>query len=312
LSRASADCSGSFVTVVSSCRTLARNKQHTGRLDFTAPAFGNVGGAGPFPPWTRAAMYGEMAPDGGVDPDFAAFSATQRHQRFASRKRFASANRGEIFMKTRMIAVLVAAALGAACTTDPYTGQQKMSNTAGGALLGAAAGAGLGLLAGGNDRRNALIGAGVGALAGGAVGAYMDNQEAQLRAQLQGTGVSVTREGNRIILNMPSNITFPTDQDAVLPAFYPTLNSVALVLRKYNQTLIDVNGHTDSTGSEQYNLDLSRRRAQSVASYLSAQGVDGRRFAINGFGKSDPIASNATEAGRAQNRRVEIYLTPIT
>ena len=216
-------------------------------------------------------------------------------------------------MKTRMVAALAAASLVAACTTtDPYTGEQKMSNTAGGALLGAAAGAGVGLLAGGNDRRNALIGAGIGALAGGAVGSYMDNQEAQLRAELQGTGVSVTREGNRIILNMPSNVTFPTDQDAVLPAFYPTLNAVALVMKKYNRTLIDVNGHTDSTGGDQYNLDLSRRRASSVAGYLQAQGVDGRRFAINGFGKSDPIASNATEDGRAQNRRVEIYLTPIT
>jgi outer membrane protein OmpA-like peptidoglycan-associated protein len=216
-------------------------------------------------------------------------------------------------MKTRTIAVLAATALVTACTTtDPYTGQPKMSNTAGGALIGAAAGAGLGLLAGGNDGRNALIGAGVGALAGGAVGSYMDNQEAQLRAQLRGTGVSVTRDGNRIILNMPSNVTFPTDQDSVMQSFYPTLNSVALVLKKYNKTLIDVNGHTDSTGSDQYNLDLSRRRAQSVASYLSAQGVDGRRFAVNGFGESDPIASNATEAGRAQNRRVEIYLTPVT
>jgi outer membrane protein OmpA-like peptidoglycan-associated protein len=213
----------------------------------------------------------------------------------------------------KIVAALVAASRAAACTTtDPYTGQPKLSNTAGGALLGAAAGAGVGLLAGGNDRRNALIGAGIGALAGGAVGAYMDNQEAQLRAELQGTGVSVTREGNRIILNMPSNVTFPTDQDSVLPAFYPTLNAVALVMRKYNRTLIDVDGYTDSTGSDEYNLDLSRRRAQSVTSYLVAQGVDGRRFAVNCFGKSDPIASNATEQGRAQNRRVEIYLTPIT
>lgn len=216
-------------------------------------------------------------------------------------------------MRMKIVAALVAASLAAACTTtDPYTGQPKLSNTAGGALLGAAAGAGVGLLAGGNDRRNALIGAGIGALAGGAVGVYMDNQEAQLRAELQGTGVSVTREGNRIILNMPSNVTFPTDQDSVLPAFYPTLNAVALVMRKYNRTLIDVDGYTDSTGSDEYNLDLSRRRAQSVTSYLVAQGVDGRRFAVNGFGKSDPIASNATEQGRAQNRRVEIYLTPIT
>jgi outer membrane protein OmpA-like peptidoglycan-associated protein len=215
-------------------------------------------------------------------------------------------------MKARMIAAIVAGLFLCACTTDPYTGQQKLSNTAGGAMLGAAAGAGLGLLAGGNDRRNALVGAGIGALAGGAVGAYMDNQEAELRAQLRGTGVSVTRDGNRIILNMPSNITFQTDQDAIMPGFYPTLNSVALVLKKFNRTLVDVDGYTDSTGGDSYNLALSQRRAQSVASYLEAQDIDGRRFAIQGFGKADPVATNATEAGRAQNRRVEIFLTPLT
>ncbi|HVW57002.1 MAG TPA: OmpA family protein [Rhizobiaceae bacterium] len=215
-------------------------------------------------------------------------------------------------MKIRMVVAIMAGVFLGACTTDPYTGQQKLSNTAGGAMLGAAAGAGLGLLAGGNDRRNALIGAGIGALAGGAAGAYMDNQEAELRAQLRGTGVSVTREGNRIILNMPSNITFQTDQDAIMQGFYPTLNSVALVLHKFNRTLVDVDGYTDSTGSDSYNLALSQRRAQSVASYLQAQGIDGRRFAIQGFGKANPVATNATEAGRAQNRRVEIFLTPIT
>jgi outer membrane protein OmpA-like peptidoglycan-associated protein len=212
----------------------------------------------------------------------------------------------------KMLIGAAAAMLVAGCTTDPYTGQQKLSNTAGGAALGALAGAGLGVLAGGDDRRNALIGAGIGALAGGAVGAYMDQQEAELRAQLQGTGVSVTRMGDRIVLNMPSNVTFATDQDQVIAAFYPTLNAVALVLQKYNRTIFDVNGHTDSTGGEQYNYDLSQRRAGSVAQYLSAQGVDGRRFAVNGFGPSQPVASNGTPEGRAQNRRVEIYLVPIT
>jgi outer membrane protein OmpA-like peptidoglycan-associated protein len=212
----------------------------------------------------------------------------------------------------KMLIGAAAAVLVAGCTTDPYTGQQKLSNTAGGAALGALAGAGLGVLAGGDDRRNALIGAGIGALAGGAVGVYMDQQEAELRAQLQGTGVSVTRMGDRIVLNMPSNVTFATDQDQVIAAFYPTLNAVALVLQKYNRTIVDVNGHTDSTGGEQYNYDLSQRRASSVAQYLSAQGVDGRRFAVNGFGPSQPVASNATPEGRAQNRRVEIYLVPIT
>lgn len=216
-------------------------------------------------------------------------------------------------MKVKMIAAATVAALAlGACTTDPYTGQQKLSNTAGGAALGALAGAGLGTLAGGDDRRNALIGAGIGALAGGAIGGYMDQQEAQLRAQLQGTGVSVTRQGDYIILNMPSNITFATDQDSIQPGFYGTLNSVAIVLQKYNRTIVDVYGHTDSSGDDNYNLNLSQRRAMSVANYLGAQGVDSRRFSILGLGESQPIASNATPEGRAQNRRVEIRLAPIT
>ena len=161
-------------------------------------------------------------------------------------------------MKTKIIAAVAATALLAACTTDPYTGQQKVSNTAGGAAIGAGLGALAGIaLGGGNDRRNALIGAGVGALAGGAIGNYMDRQEAELRAQLQGTGVSVTRNGNQIILNMPSNITFATDQDQVISSFYPTLNSVALVIKKFNQTIVDIYRHTDSTGSDQHNQDLS-------------------------------------------------------
>jgi outer membrane protein OmpA-like peptidoglycan-associated protein len=139
----------------------------------------------------------------------------------------------------------------------------------------------------------------------------MDHQEAELRAQLQGTGVSVTRQGDYIVLNMPSNITFQTDEASIQPGFYSTLNSVALVLRKFNKTLVDVYGHTDSTGDDQYNLDLSQQRASSVANYLGAQGVDPRRFAVIGLGETQPIASNATAAGRAQNRRVEIRLSPL-
>jgi outer membrane protein OmpA-like peptidoglycan-associated protein len=216
-------------------------------------------------------------------------------------------------MKTKITAAVAAAALLAACTTDPYTGQQKVSNTAGGAAIGAGLGALAGIaLGGGNDRRNALIGAGIGALTGGAIGNYMDRQEAELRAQLQGTGVSVTRNGDQIILNMPSNITFATDQDQVISGFYPTLNAVGLVLKKFNQTIVDVYGHTDSTGNDQYNFGLSERRAMSVANYLYGQGVDGRRFAVEGFGETRPIASNATPEGRAANRRVEIQLSPLS
>lgn len=214
-------------------------------------------------------------------------------------------------MYKKTIFAIALVGFAAACTTDPYTGQQKISNTAGGATLGALAGAGVGMLAGGNDTRNALLGAGIGALAGGAIGGYMDQQEAELRAQLQGTGVSVTRQGDDLILNMPSNITFQTDQADIQSGFYPTLNSVALVLKKFNKTLVDVYGHTDSTGNDQYNMDLSQRRAASVANYLGAQGVDTRRFAVIGEGETQPIASNATAEGRAQNRRVEIRLSPL-
>ncbi|WLR92653.1 OmpA family protein [Shinella zoogloeoides] len=218
-----------------------------------------------------------------------------------------------MYKKVALVA-LAATYLSACTTTDPYTGEQKVSNTAGGAAIGAGMGAVAGLLIGNNpvQRRNAaLIGAGVGALAGGAIGNYMDTQESELRAQLQGTGVSVTRMGDRIILNMPSNVTFATDQDQVIPPFYPTLDSVALVLRKFEKTLIDVDGHTDSVGNAGYNQDLSERRANSVANYLASRGVDPRRMSAMGYGLERPIASNASESGRAQNRRVEIAISPL-
>ena len=134
----------------------------------------------------------------------------------------------------------------------------------------------------------------------------------QLRDQLRGTGVSVTRVGDRIILNMPSNITFPTDQSSILPAFYPTLNSVALVLKEYDKSIVNVYGHTDSQGSDGYNFTLSQQRASSVSQLLASQGVDPRRLNTQGFGESQPVASNDTESGRAQNRRVEIAISPLT
>ena len=214
-------------------------------------------------------------------------------------------------IKKFAVVAFAATYLSACTTTDPYTGQQKVSNTAGGAAIGAGLGALTGLAVGG-DGRGALIGAAVGGLAGGAIGNYMDQQEAELRAQLQGTGVSVTRMGDRIVLNMPSNVTFATDQDQVIPPFYPTLDSVAIVLNKFNRTLIDVNGHTDSTGSLAHNQGLSERRAASVANYLGSRGVDQRRISTLGFGPSQPIASNATPEGRAQNRRVEVLIAPIS
>lgn len=207
---------------------------------------------------------------------------------------------------------LVASLMLAGCqTTNPYTGQQQTSNTAKGAGIGAAAGAVIGALAGGS-RKSALIGAGIGALAGGATGKYMDDQEAKLRAQLQGTGVSVTRSGDNLILNMPGNVTFATNQSDVNANFYPVLNSVALVLKEYEKTMIDIVGHTDSTGSMQLNMQLSQARAASVGAYLQSQGVQAVRIATQGMGPQYPIASNDTPEGRAQNRRVELILRPVT
>src|SRR5690606_8154181 len=217
--------------------------------------------------------------------------------------------------RTAILAVSISAFVLAGCTTNPYTGQSQISNTAGGALLGGAGGgiggALIGTAVGGDPRIGALIGAGVGALAGGAIGNSMDQQEAELRAQLQGTGVSVTRQGNNIVLNMPSNITFATNQSDVSPQFMNTLRSVALVLQEYDSTLVDIIGHTDNVGSASYNLTLSQNRATSVARVLQQNGVDSRRFFVEGRGLTQPIASNDTEAGRSQNRRVEIRIVPI-
>jgi len=219
-------------------------------------------------------------------------------------------------MNRSIIAMGATALLLAACSTDPYTGEQKISNTAigagAGALIGTATGALIGKTTSASTRKSMLIGAGIGALAGGGVGLYMDNQEAKLRARLEGTGVSVTRQGDNIILNMPSNITFDTDRADVRPGFYEVLNSVAIVLKEFNQTLVDVNGHTDSDGSEAYNMELSQRRASAVADYLIAQQLNPQRFAVEGFGESEPVASNASAAGKSQNRRVEIEIVPLT
>lgn len=219
-------------------------------------------------------------------------------------------------MKSKILVAALAALSLSACTSiNPFTGNTQLSNTAGGTLVGAGGGAVAGAIVGaatGNDPRvGALIGAGIGGLTGAAVGSYMDQQEAELRAQLQGTGVSVTRVGQQIILNMPSNITFDVDSARIQPQFNETLVSVGLVLKKFNKTVVDVYGHTDSSGSDSYNQDLSQRRAVAVATILANQGVDQRRFFIEGRGESDPIASNAAESGRAQNRRVEIQLSPI-
>ena len=219
--------------------------------------------------------------------------------------------------KLAFVAIAATLAVTACETTDPYTGQPKMSDTSKGALIGAGAGAALGALTntshGNQARNNALIGAGIGALVGAGIGNYMDRQQAELAAELRGTGVSITKlPGNQILLNMPSNVTFPTDGDQVNSSFYPVLTSVSKVLAKYNQTLIDVRGHTDNVGAADYNQALSERRANGVANYLISHGIDGRRLLVTGYGETQPIASNATPDGRAQNRRVEIQISPYT
>jgi outer membrane protein OmpA-like peptidoglycan-associated protein len=212
----------------------------------------------------------------------------------------------------RALALIASAIALTACATDPNTGQTIYGNTARGAGLGALAGAAAGVLAGGNDGRNAAIGAAVGAIAGAGVGVYMDKQEAELRRQTAGTGIGVVRNGDQIELQMPADVTFPTNQATIQSQFYPALNDVATTLVNYPSTSVDIVGHADSDGSETYNQDLSERRAASVKNYLAGRGVQSVRMLSQGMGESQPIASNATAEGKAKNRRVQIILTPVT
>jgi len=220
-----------------------------------------------------------------------------------------------MLVRTTLLVLAAAFTFSGCETTDAYTGQKKVNNTSKGAGIGALAGAVLGAATGDNSkdrRKRALIGAGVGALTGAGVGAYMDKQESRLRAQLQGTGVSVTRNGNDLTLNMPGNITFRTASADLNSGFFSVLDSVALVLKEYDKTLIDVEGHTDSDGSDAYNQQLSLNRANSVGTYLQSHGVNGQRIVTFGAGEARPIASNSTPDGKQHNRRVELKLQPIT
>lgn len=212
------------------------------------------------------------------------------------------------------LALLCTTVLLAACTNrDPYTREEEVSNTTIGAGIGAAGGAIAGGLIGGGDwRKRALLGAGIGAVAGGGVGYYMDQQEAALRERLERTGVSVTRVGDSIRLNMPGNITFGVDKSNIQPSFHDVLDSVALVLEEYEKTYVDVLGHTDSTGAAAYNQQLSEERAASVAKYLMQRGILRQRLLVRGLGETQPIATNDTAEGRQQNRRVTIQITPVT
>ena len=217
----------------------------------------------------------------------------------------------------RLVLMITTAAVvvGACQTLDPYTREPKTSNATKGALIGAAAGAVVGLISGDDAverRQHALIGAGIGALAGGSIGYYMDRQEAKLRAELEGTGVSVVRNGDHITLNMPGNVTFATDSSDLKPAFFDVLDSVGTVLNEFDSTVVEVAGHTDSTGTEPYNQSLSERRASSVARYLQAHDVMSQRIITVGMGELRPVADNSTSAGRQLNRRVEITMVPVT
>ncbi|MCW4461721.1 OmpA family protein [Sphingomonas sp. BT-65] len=211
-----------------------------------------------------------------------------------------------------LVPAIAALALTSACVTDPVTGEQRMSKAGIGAIGGALGGYILGDIVGGRrDRSEKIIGAGIGAIGGAAIGSYMDRQEREIRERTAGTDVEVIRRGDDLILSMPSGITFATDSSTIEPQFRPTLDKVADVLDRYNQTYVDVYGHTDSTGSDAYNQSLSERRADAVASYLSMRGVESARLEALGYGETQPVADNATIEGRAQNRRVEIKIVPV-
>ena len=217
--------------------------------------------------------------------------------------------------KKQIVSLLMISAMLplSACVTDPETGNRTISKAAIGGVGGALGGYLLGDLIGGRrDRTEKIVGAGIGAVAGAGVGYYMDEQEKKLRQQTAGTGVNVIRDGDNLVLDMPSEVTFAVDSANIDPAFRATLDKVASTLNQYEKTYVDVLGHTDSTGSDAYNQALSERRASSVAGYLGTQGVQSARLATRGYGESQPKASNTTEEGRAENRRVEIRLVPVT
>lgn len=211
----------------------------------------------------------------------------------------------EIKMK-KIILSLVAVCFMSACATDPYTGESKVAKTAWGTGIGAAAGAGIGALIGGE--KGALIGAGIGGATGAAAGGYMDIQASKLRQKLTGTGVQVARDGDNVRLIMPNSLTFNTNESTIKTSANSVLDSVALVAKEYDKTRLQVVGYTDSTGNDKINQPLSERRAAAVANYLALRGVQGSRISSYGAGSSNPIASNATTEGKAQNRRVEITL----
>jgi len=215
------------------------------------------------------------------------------------------------FRAPLLAAVAAAVALAGCAATEDFATNPEKQKTRQGTAIGAAGGAVVGLLID-SSWKGALIGAGVGALAGGAAGNYMDKQEAKLRRQMAGTGVEVVRTGDNITLDVPGGVTFAFDSADLNPQFYPVLDKVAQTLAEYDQTVIQVAGHTDSTGSHAYNMKLSQQRADSVKTYLAGHGVPSKRMHTVGAGPDHPVADNATAEGRAQNRRVEITIVPVT
>ncbi|MGL4206775.1 MAG: OmpA family lipoprotein [Aeromonadaceae bacterium] len=213
-----------------------------------------------------------------------------------------------------LTALCLTLGLSGCSTINPYTGEEQTSSAVKGGAIGAAAGALVGVLSSSkHDRgKGALIGAAAGAAVGGGIGYYMDVQEAKLRQKMKGTGVSVTRQGDQIILNMPNNVTFDSNSSQLKAAGANTLSGVAMVLKEYEKTRVNVVGHTDSSGSRELNMRLSQERADSVGSDLITQGVAASRISMSGVGPDQPVASNSTAAGKAQNRRVTITLSPLS
>lgn len=178
-----------------------------------------------------------------------------------------------------------------------------------GTLIGAGAGAAVGGVIGkqaGNTAVGAIIGAAVGGATGAYIGNYMDNQAAELERDIE--GAKIERIGEGIKITFDSGLLFDVDKATLRPASQQSLTNLALVLNKYEDTNILIEGHTDATGSDEYNLELSRRRAQSVANHLSGQQVNATRFTIMGYGEEQPIATNDTTEGRQLNRRVDVAI----
>ena len=194
------------------------------------------------------------------------------------------------------------------------------TNTQKGATYGAAGGAVAGAIIGqiiGGDTEATLIGTAIGAAVGGAggaaVGNMMDKQEAEMRQALaESEAAAISREGNLLAISLKGDVTFDTNSAIVRPGLYSEIDRIANVLIKYPDTVIQVEGHTDSRGSESYNMDLSSRRAEAVKNLLVQKGVEPSRILTIAYGESKPIASNDSDYGRAKNRRVEIKVAPVT